>query len=588
MIKIIKFCTIYIVLFSNFIVCAQINIKLNIHNIETKKILVSIKLSDNEHDSLTIEFPTKIRGHYYPYDCGQFIQDFLVKDSCGHSVNYKKIHSNKYIVYNKRQNVNITYDVLTDWSALSSADKTLGNCISADFLLLNFHSIVGKMKPYTSSDYLIEISLPKHFFSSSSLKSYYTNDSIMFFYAHNYDELIDNPILYTLVEPKIKFIDNNTEYKIAINKQYDVDIDSLSSLITPIIKEIIKEFDGLNTVKYHFLILFDEIDNKQINNINAIEHKYNSVYYFNIGTLPISSNDLSHVFAHELLHTFSPIRFRSNIYDSVYIEESSRMSKHLWLYEGVIEYLTLKSLFQAGIYDSIDFLEKLIHNHNNSKELNVSLVQLSQSINKPEDIMYFYSKGSVCAFLMDLLINEQSNGNESLFSILKKQYENSSVFDEEELFKDLSILSSGVVDIVLDKYIIGSQLIPFQKEYLSKLGYKYSLKYENKVGYKFPFHIKENINNQELLVDGSFCPQLGNKEVLISKINNETANMGSYKKYVMNPSVNTELVIEKSNGGKVKIKPQAYFYIQPRITILKDENQLEKQKQLFNHILNKL
>ncbi|MBK7987987.1 MAG: hypothetical protein IPK11_13985 [Ignavibacteria bacterium] len=73
-------------------------------------------------------------------------------------------------------------------------------------------------------------------------------------------------------------------------------------------------------------------------NYGALEHSYSSLYY-----LPESDNYtnienmISHTASHEFLHIKIPLHLHSKEIDDFNFL-NPKMSKHLWLYEGVTEY----------------------------------------------------------------------------------------------------------------------------------------------------------------------------------------------------------------------------------------------------------
>ena len=58
---------------------------------------------------------------------------------------------------------------------------------------------------------------------------------------------------------------------------------------------------------------------------------------------------------HELLHLITPISLHSSSINS-FDYNKPNISKHLWLYEGVIEYFTMLTLLKSGLISQKNFL----------------------------------------------------------------------------------------------------------------------------------------------------------------------------------------------------------------------------------------
>jgi len=93
-----------------------------------------------------------------------------------------------------------------------------------------------------------------------------------------------------------------------------------------------------------------------------------------------------------------------------------KMSKHLWMYEGVTEYFA--NLFQVnqGLIDEDAFYKRMVGKINNAKRLNDTMPFTTMSANvlvEPYKAQYLnvYEKGALIGMCIDIIIREKAMGN---------------------------------------------------------------------------------------------------------------------------------------------------------------------------------
>ncbi len=80
----------------------------------------------------------------------------------------------------------------------------------------------------------------------------------------------------------------------------------------------------------------------------ALEHGTSSVYYLPDYGTRTYTRMLNDVVIHEFMHIYTPLSLHSNLIGD-FNYRNPKMSKHLWLYEGVTEYFSLLIQMQGNL-----------------------------------------------------------------------------------------------------------------------------------------------------------------------------------------------------------------------------------------------
>jgi len=192
-----------------------------------------------------------------------------------------------------------------------------------------------------------------------------------------------------------------------------------------------------------------------------------------VNTENLFLKQLSHLVVHELLHTLTPYSVRSHLTDLKH-RTQFEYSQHLWLYEGVTEYLALLTLLRTGQFTERDFSRELWRDYKAYEKLPAhSLTEVASNRNKEKYkslVNSVYHKGTLLAFLLDLEITEKSEGKNSLLKTLlqlKFEYGPDRPIKEEELFDLFSKYSQVNLDSFFEQYVIGMGPLNFEDKLLT-------------------------------------------------------------------------------------------------------------------------
>jgi predicted metalloprotease with PDZ domain len=197
---------------------------------------------------------------------------------------------------------------------------------------------------------------------------------------------------------------------------------------------------------------------------------------------------IKHVSAHEFFHIITPLSLHSReIADFNF--NYPKMSKHLWLYEGVTEYAANLVQLRSGLINIDEFCKKMQEKMNNAERYDdkVSFTDISRGAYTVYKNQYLnvYEKGALIGFCLDVLIRETSGGSKGLMEILNelsKKYGKDIPFEDDELFGEIEKITSPAVGEFLHKHVEGIEPLPYSK--ISKLlGLEYTKEKYNQIDF---------------------------------------------------------------------------------------------------------
>ncbi|MBS1647049.1 MAG: peptidase M61 [Bacteroidetes bacterium] len=461
---------------------------------ENHKLQVKLLPPAISEEEATFTFPAIVPGTYAIYNFGRFISDVKVIDKEGKEIPYTKTDENTYKIPNAKNINYITYKVEDTWNYTLKKQETkddivfepAGTDIEAQkVFVLNTHGFFGYFKNYLDKKFVIEIKKEHGFYASSGLstiKNGINTDTVV---AESYHKLVDSPIMYNI--PDTAFVEVG-------GARVLVSVYSPNKKITAayIAKNLASVLDAqrqylggtLPVNKYAFIIYLNDKPTKSGAN-GALEHCYSSFYVMpEIDSIYIAQ-EMKNVAAHEFFHIVTPLSIHSEEIGN-FDFNNPKMSKHLWLYEGLTEYNAHHVQTLYGLIDVDKFIEVMQGKMNESQtEFNDTLpfTFMSKHVLEPKYHTQYnnvYAKGALINMCLDILLRYNSNGKygtQDLMSDLSKQYGKEKAFKDDDLFSDIEKLTSPEVRHFLETYVAGNKKLPL-KEIFNKVGLIYNEKEE--------------------------------------------------------------------------------------------------------------
>jgi len=477
-------------------------VRIDLRNVVDDRVQVVIELPQTGLDSIEFRMPKIVPGTYKIYDFGRFIHDFEAYDSSGQLLEVNQITPNRRLI-NNAQNlrkltywVEDTYDTEQDNKVFEPAGT---NIEEGKNFIINTYGFVGYLQGFEDVPYIVQFDYPKGFFGASALARQAVNDSTDIFSTQNYFDLADGPIMYSLPDTAMLTL-GNMEVLIAI---YSPNQKLSPAFVKEQIQETLKAQQAylggaLPVDNYAFLIYLFEGWSPS-GGMGALEHSYSSVYSLPEINPSFLAQTIRDVAAHEFFHIVTPLNIHSEeIGEFDFI--NPKMSKHLWLYEGVTEYAAGLAQVKYGAmsFDQyLDVIEKKISASKNFDDRLPFTVMSANCLDQYANEYYnVYQKGALIGLALDIKLRALSDGKygiQNLMDDLAREYGKNKSFKDEELFGQIAALTFPEIRKFFAQYVEGPNPLDYEDIFKS-VGVEYTspqLHKELSLG-----HISFGVNNE--------------------------------------------------------------------------------------------
>ena len=451
---------------------------LDLNKISSDLIQITLETPEIKTDKIIYNMPKIVPGTYSIYDFGQYAMDFEAFDKEGRSLSVNPLDKNRWEIENASAMTKISYWVEDTWDA--DVDELVfepggTNIEKGENVVLNNHGFFGYFDEMKQLKYEVNVTRPEDFYGSTGLTTIKTTGNVDQFTTENYMDLVDAPIMYN-VPDTTSFIVGGAEILISVySKNKEATALELAKDIREIL-ELQKDYLGgtLPVDKYAFIIyLYAGASGS--GGSGALEHSYSSFYYLPEMAAEQLSGFVVRVAAHEFFHIVTPLNIHSEeIGDFDYI--NPKMSKHLWMYEGVTEYFAGHVQVYGGMQTPKEYLEVLEGKLSGASRFKDDLpfTEMSLGCLGEHESQYgnVYQKGALIGMCLDILLRDQSKGKigvKDMMAMLSKEYGKYKSFTDDKLFDKITELSSPEVRTFFKKYVEGSEELPFE-ELFSRVG----------------------------------------------------------------------------------------------------------------------
>ena len=402
----------------------------------------------SERDELFV-FPKVVPGMYEQDDFGQLVINMVVHYKDGTVKKIERKDKNAFEIPSHEKVRYLTYDVRH--TLIDGKQKGMkyifdpgGTFFDPEaYFLLNFHAIVGHFQSGKDEGFSVIIEKPEKMDGVGSLEKHSLTSKVDSVFAKSYYQLADCPMLYADYgeQDTLSFQLDNMKIDIAVYSETEllnahsteevIKKSVLNAAQTPLLKNHLPNH-------YSFLFCFTK---RNAFMQGALEHNTSSVYSMGIDTSFFEEN-LKDFISHEFLHILTPLNLHSELIDNFEFYNPEEFSKHLWLYEGITEYLAVKNNLNAGLIDTLGFFNQLNWKKRAATKYykKLSMTDVSSNILSRKSQKYysnFYDKGALTAFQLDYLISRESQGKKGLNDLLADLIEK---YGQERPFEDESII----------------------------------------------------------------------------------------------------------------------------------------------------
>lgn len=488
-----KFIFVFVILISSHYLYSQQRVSdfyaysINLGAIVNDKIEVTLStplIATNETEFI---FPISVPGYYnINLKFGDLVSSFQAFDVTGERLSVEKKSSNRWLIKNASKLKTIKYKVDDVWEVKDSLSHWLPaeNIFEENkVFLLNQGASIGYFEGLDTLPIHVELKFPKHLHPATGADIEEQNGLITYS-AKNYHELTDKPILFTPAKP-LKFKVANTEVLISVYaEEGKITNETIYKALRPVLSNIAHYLNNkLPVKKYAFLGYFYK---GPVFASAQLEHNNSAVYIYPeqwdeklLGSTFLEN--LTQTSYHEFFHILAPLNIHSD--ELLHFDFSApSMSKHLWLYEGMTEYLAYhvqvnqRSISNDNFYRKVESLIREMGEYRKD----VSLTEISSKTYGDLDDEYdnVELKGVLVNLLLDIKLRELSLGKigvKDLMTDLVEKFGKEKGFKDDELFEIITGMTYPAIMEYFTKYVEGIEPLPL-KEYLAKVGLTYDEK----------------------------------------------------------------------------------------------------------------
>ncbi|WP_293871540.1 peptidase M61 [Flavobacterium sp.] len=484
---------VFILAVSNFNATAQKKalkevekVTIDLNHVKDDKVMVTIIPPKMVGNDVVFHLPKTVPGTYSADNYGKLIDDLKAFDKTGKELKTAKTDENSWKISNSKSLSKITYWVNDTFD--TETGKGFGkddifspagiNILEGKNFMVNNHGFVGYFDNKTEINFNLTILHPATLFGATSLIDSDKSTTVDNFVVARYFDLTDNPIMYAKPDYETFTVDG---MQILFSVYSPTGIHTAKELLPDLEKTMRaqKAFLGsINTNKrYTVLLYLSDVKQPDAKGYGALEHHTSTTVVFpELMPKEALGEQLKDVVSHEFFHTVTPLSIHSK--EIQYFDYTNpKMSKHLWMYEGVTEYFA--NLFQVnqGLIDADAFYERMATKITNASSLNDTMPFTEMSANVLVDpykdqYLNVYEKGALIGMCIDIIIREKSNGQRGILDLMKKlskEYGVNKPFNDDELFGKITQLTYPEVGEFLITYVSGKTPIPYES-YFAKMG----------------------------------------------------------------------------------------------------------------------
>lgn len=465
---------------------------------------VNLTIDNPNPSGQVLSLPAWIPGSYMIRDFAKNITTLTATDNTGNKLDVSKLDKQTWKVSSSSDKIHVQYEVYAyDLSVR-------GAYINDEYAFFNGTNMFLAVEGQTKQACSLELIKPdehhlEHWQVATTMPS--SNPlSHQFgeYWANNYDELIDHPVLIGQFDV-VSFNTSGVEFELILAGGHQADIDRIEKDLTTICEHQINFFaDKPPITHYQFITLLTD------NAFGGLEHLSSTALMYSRKELPSTyqkdkMTDGYQVFlslcSHEFLHTWHVKRTKPQELHNAVLD-SEKYTEQLWIYEGFTSYYDDLSLLRCGLITQQEYLivmaknlTRLVRNQGRFKQsITGSSFDAWTKFYKQDEaainnIVSYYNKGAVLAMCLDLLIKQQSIGKHTLDDVMRHLWTHHGRLDIPTTKQTVQKIVSEELGIDLTEFfeqaLYTTQELPFEtllKEFGVKVNFFPRDKLDEKAG----------------------------------------------------------------------------------------------------------
>ncbi len=482
---------------------------IDLNYVENDRVYVHLHCSGLNQETVIFHFPKTIPGTYKELDYGEMIEVIEPRDSQGNILSTEKIGKNTFKIVNAFDLNSIHYWIEDTWDHPKAKYRIwpMGgtNIEENQNFVINASGWFGFFEGLEMVPVQLTIDYPEGMESFTALPVINNFDKSVTFQARDYHHLIDCPIIISEPDTATFMVSNTKVFIEAFSDGNDkLYSEVIKKEIQPSMEAVLAFTDLLPVDEYHFIMyirdgeeIFKTIQSKDVGIIKKAKTVFKNISMLGMGALEHGNSSfyaltdfgdssyisiVKRVALHEFMHIYTPLNLHSEfIGDFDYI--NPKMSKHLWLYEGVTEYFAHLIMLQSGLVTPVEFFQDQIRTKikraSSYPEKKIPFTVMSEKVFERKYGRYYnqvYERGAIIGLLLDIEIIRLTNGDKTLKDViidLSSKYGTNQSFNENTFFDEFTKLVHPDLRNWFSKYVEGS--VPLDiKGGLEQIGIEYS------------------------------------------------------------------------------------------------------------------
>lgn len=453
---------------------AKLVYTVNMKNSSDDRFRVSLDVAGLDQANDIYQFAATAPGTYQTMNIGRFVHDFKAFDKKGKEVAVTRLSENQYQFSDPKKVKKITYQISETWDTPVDKNviyKMCGTSIEKDHVLINGQCVFGYPKGMQNEALEIKLEYPSEWLVGTAL----TKNNSGYYYAENYDKIVDSPILLGRLTKASTVVGGAPVEIYTYSKTDLIKSENLLASMSEMLKSAEAFVVKLPVDRYTFLFHFEN------ESWGAWEHSYSSEYVFE--EHPYSEEYgkvITSTAAHEFFHVITPLNIHSELIENFNFVTPTA-SEHLWLYEGTTEWASDFMQLRYGLMDLPtlfdELKQKLVADAHYDRSYSLSKLSLTSfSDEGQKQYGNIYMRGALVAGLLDIRLLELSNGKRGLREVileLSTKYGQKNSFPEKDMFKLFTQMTYPEIADFFNLYVQNSNPLPIG-EYYAKLGIKYT------------------------------------------------------------------------------------------------------------------
>ena len=464
-----------------------------------------VSLAETADDMLTVEMiaplavsgeevifhmPATVPGTYEILNFGQFVQDLKAFDKKMRPLAVERKDQNTWSIKGDKKVYKITYRVEDTWDAKTKkpvfepagSSFELGKCF-----VINQNALFGFFKGHEEVPFEVSFDRPANFYGATALVRKGGDFDTDIYRAESYRELADAPLMYSLPDTAMYRLGPSDIIVSVYSPNQKVTAKQLGKYIRPTLEAQFKYLGQILPVKKYAFIIYLSPTGYPSGVIGALEHARSSLFCLAEESAEKIGKQVADIAAHEFFHIVTPLHIHSQeIHHFDFMKP--KMSKHLWFYEGVVEYMSQHVQVQYQLMTEEDFLVVLgdkVRIAARYKEAlpitEMSANCLDDAYSKQYDNVYY--KGALIGACLEARLLQLTNGRYGLQDLMKElaqTYGADTPFEDDKFINivletcktGLEIPNVTPLKEFFDKHVTGGERLLYN-EYLNPFGIEY-------------------------------------------------------------------------------------------------------------------